>query len=443
MALLLAACSAADPEPPRPTARLVPEPTATAPPTRPVPPTEPARAAAPTPIAPETEAPTASGQLAPADVQPGYVSIGADGNPLVAGKAEFPFQRFMDLRFSAPPIWLVASAGADDHTLWLVVLEDGSRHLVRVFTDALVYELDPPPPSTAPPVLIASPGSDGLSGVVLPDGSRAVSPRLTPIPQLDSLAGSILPLPDTRVRADGNGRYLFLSDPTGDYAHGVLGDATEARGVALVDSDGRARRVVEIAPPAVIEGIGPLWVDWNGDGEREIIVTESDAAAGARLVLISEEGERLAEGPAIGQGGRWRHQLAVAPFGPAGERELAVVRTPHIGGVVEYYRWSDDRLEIVATLPGYSTHRIGSRNLEMAVAGDLDGDDRVELLVPTQGMDALAGLHRTSEGAEEEWRVVLPSRLNSNLAAVELSGGGIALGAGMEDGTLRLWLPLQ
>ena len=78
-------------------------------------------------------------------------------------------------------------------------------------------------------------------------------------------------------------------------------------------------------------------------------------------------------GPAIGRGNRWRHQIAVAPFGPNGERELVDVLTPHIGGVVEFYRMVGDRIEIVATVPGFTSHVIGSRNLDLALAADADG----------------------------------------------------------------------
>ncbi len=89
--------------------------------------------------------------------------------------------------------------------------------------------------------------------------------------------------------------------------------------------------------PLVLEGIAPIWADLDGDGVREILATLSDAIEGARVVVYAEDGSVIAEGPAVGQGNRWRHQIAVAPFGPQGELELAVVLTPHIGGVVEFY----------------------------------------------------------------------------------------------------------
>ena len=140
-----------------------------------------------------------------------------------------------------------------------------------------------------------------------------------------------------------------------------------------------------------MEGISPIWADLNGDGQREIIVTLSDSAQGAQVVVYSESGERLAAGPAVGRGNRWRHQLAVAPFGVNGEPELAEVLTPHIGGIAGFYRLDGDSLNLVAQHGGVTSHPIGSRNLDMGLAGDLDGDGRVELVVFNQQFTEITG----------------------------------------------------
>jgi hypothetical protein len=131
----------------------------------------------------------------------------------------------------------------------------------------------------------------------------------------------------------------------------------------------------------------------------------------------------------------------VAPFGPDGALELADVLTPHIGGVVEFYRLEGEKLRIVAQAPGFSSHALGSRNLDMAVAGDFDGNGQVELLVPNQALDQLGGVRRTADGGVVTWTVPVGGRVTTNLAAVTLPHGGLAVGVGREDGVLRLWLP--
>jgi hypothetical protein len=67
-------------------------------------------------------------------------------------------------------------------------------------------------------------------------------------------------------------------------------------------------------------------------------------------------------------------------------------------GVVEFYQWREDTLQIVARVPGYTSHVIGTRNLDMAAAGDFDGDGRFELLLPNQQRTTLGGIRRTEDG---------------------------------------------
>ncbi|MEA5388072.1 hypothetical protein VB779_14210 [Haloarculaceae archaeon H-GB11] len=114
----------------------------------------------------------------------------------------------------------------------------------------------------------------------------------------------------------------------------------------------------------------PLVADLDGDGEPEIVTTMADSENGARIAVYSPAGERIATGPVYGPG--WRHQLAVAPFGPDGATELAAVLRPHVTHTVEYYRLEDGELSVRATVIGVSSHTYGSRNLDEAVAAVLD-----------------------------------------------------------------------
>ena len=102
---------------------------------------------------------------------------------------------------------------------------------------------------------------------------------------------------------------------------------------------------------------------------------------------------------------RWRGFPLASPVGRSalrtiGEVEIVYVLTPHIGGIVEFYRLENDILKVVVKIPGFSSHKIGSRNLDMAVAGDFGGDGQVELLVPSQTLDEIGGIRRTLDGAE-------------------------------------------
>ena len=118
-----------------------------------------------------------------------------------------------------------------------------------------------------------------------------------------------------------------------------------------------------------------------------------------------------------------------------------MVRTPHIGGIVEFYRRRGQILDIATQLDVYSSHLPGSRNLDMGLAGDFDFDGELELLLPTEDFTRLGAVERTSFGAEAKWDVSIGGRLSTNIAAVQQTDGGLLVGVGHEGEVLRIWLP--
>ena len=94
----------------------------------------------------------------------------------------------------------------------------------------------------------------------------------------------------------------------------------------------------------------------------------------------------------------------------------------------------NDILKVVVKIPGFRSHKIGSRNLDMAVAGDFNGDGRAELLLPSQTPDETGGIRRTLDGAEVAWTLPIDGKVSTNIAAVTTGSGGLMLGAGREDG---------
>jgi hypothetical protein len=389
------------------------------------------------------------------DADPGvaYTFGRPNGNRLVGGRGRLPSVDPVDVPLDAEPVWLAGIAdppAGGRRSLWAAVLADGTVVGVRLGgadverVDVAVPDraatagrnaVGPPAFAPDPPRLLGVEGGSTLTHPVRV-GDALVGVAETGTVLVADLDGRVRrrhgidALPDARPVTDGRVAAV-LSGATDRYGHGVLGDGTEASRVTLLrpaDVDA-APTHRETPGETVVEGIAPIL--WGG----EALVTLSDADAGARLALLTADGP--VSGPAIGAGFRWRHQLAVAPFGPDGGLEAAAVKTPHIGGVAEFYRHRGDRLELVATLSGYSTHAIGSRNLDTALAGDLDGDGRTELLVPTDAGDGLAGLRRTEDGATEGWRVDLPSPPATNLAGVAVDGA-TAVGVGLPD-RLRFW----
>jgi hypothetical protein len=383
----------------------------------------------------------------------------ANGNRLVEGQGRILDAVPINIELGGEIQWLVGLPYGNG-SLWTAALVDGTIESYTV-QDGKVQPFDigrGSLPAGMPPMIIAregdiylntppSPETSDLTHPVSPDpasgrlvfitikGDLVLWEQGTEIDRLDVNA-----LPDARLIMDEKERLIFLSYPTNRYDHGVLGDSLEAASITLVETDPVLKIInrIEIPNPAVIEGIAPIWADLNGDGEREILVTISDYDSGARLVLYSEEGLVLAEGPPAGQVYRWRHQLAVAPLGPDGQKLIIDVLRPHLDATLEFFSWEGDRLVLKGELPGYSSHGIGSRNLDMALVGDLDGNGDLEVVAPGLGQEILHGIAILDGTAEILWTVPLGGRLTSNLVGVTLGDGSLLLGAGVGE-TILIW----
>ena len=382
-----------------------------------------------------------------------------DGNRIVTGIGNIPALTPQDIPLEGTPAWVMA-VPMDDELLWAAVLEDGRTQAFLVSDgQAEPYPITPSQlPAGMPPLLRLK---DGIANFVVPNDN--FSPQTHPVFINDredlafidesgnlkiQRAGEVTTLPvnaqlDARILVDENGRLLLHTDPTDDYGHGIMGDKLEAGSLTLIATQPEPEiiRKIPINDGYVLEGIAPIWVDLNEDGEREIVVTRSNADSGAQIVVLDELGNLIAAGPAIGRGGRWRHQLSAGPFGPNGELELVDVLTPHIGGPTEFYQWKNDELVVVTSASGYTSHVIGSRNLDMTAAGQFDESERLTILLPNQARTDLGGIQHGTDGAQMVWTLPLTGQLVTNIAAAPLADGRLAVGVGQDNNILRIWQP--
>jgi len=382
-----------------------------------------------------------------------YTHPQPSGNRRLAGRGDIRAAEPVEFSPDGRPQWLVARPG-ETGSRWTVAtadgavtdwhVADGTATRARSFgglpagTQPVIRRgpsgtdlLDPPDGLAARASPIVSPRRDGRASKLLyvaERGTLVVAGQETTRLAIDAI-------PDGRLAAVGDGRYACFGDRTDRYRHGALGDSVEGETLYVVDADDAevvARATLDA--PVVFEGIQPLVADLDGDGDPEIVTTVADEHDGARIAVFSPDGRRIATGPVYGPG--WRHQLAVAPFGPDGRPELAVVRKPHVDRVAEFYRLNDGALDVVATAEGVSSHTYGSRILSGAVAGQFAGA-ATELLVPTAEREALAAVRRASGSASVAWRLPLNGTLASNVTGVSLDGG-VAVGAAT-DQTVSVW----
>lgn len=182
----------------------------------------------------------------------------------------------------------------------------------------------------------------------------------------------------------GRVREAYLIGPTERYRHGILGDAVEASGFRALTAGGRTMEFRLPADSVFEDRRVRLW-DIDGDGAAEAVAIRSYLDRGAALAVYRMRGERvvpLAETPALGIPNRWLNPIGVADFDGDGRREVALVTTPHIGGTLKLYRLESGRLVEVYRRFGFSNHRIGSRELDLSVVLDFNGDGISDIVVP-------------------------------------------------------------
>lgn len=156
-------------------------------------------------------------------------------------------------------------------------------------------------------------------------------------------------------------RAASYADPTTRYDHGILGDAIEWGTLTLELSNGVIRRFI-LPHSLVFEDTAPRLADLDGDGTPEVIVVESSLTQGARLAVYGPGG-RITATDHIGRKNRWLAPVGAADFTGDGRLEIAIVVTPHLAGVVQLLAYRDEILAVIASLDGFTNHRIGDTDI--------------------------------------------------------------------------------
>ncbi len=271
---------------------------------------------------------------------------------------------------------------------------------------------------------------DGNWFEITPDGLIAAAPPAT----ADSPSDAVT---DSAVTAAGATR-AWLSGATQRYAHGILGDATEA--AALTMQHGDAQPVSFVLPPdSVFEDLRVRLVDLNDDGAVEAVVVRSYVNAGSALAVFSLfDGQvgLLDETPPIGRSSRWLNPAGAADFDGDGAIEVAYVETPHIGGTLRYFQLTAEGLVQDFAAPGFSNHAIGSREQGLAAVVDWNRDGVVDLAVPDAQRRSLRVVTIAGGEGAQLASIANPAAIATAIFPLPESFGPANLVYGLEDGSL-------
>ena len=224
-------------------------------------------------------------------------------------------------------------------------------------------------------------------------------------------------LPDGVVSAGSNDvAEAWLTHPTTRYAHGILGDAIEAGGLMVKMTDGRFFQHV-LPDGFVFEDRRARPVDLDGDGRDEIVVVLTSVNEGAALAVYGVENGKLqlrAKTPHIGRSNRWLNPAEFADLDGDGTIEITAVWTPHLGRVLQAWRYIDGKLRQVARITGYSNHAIGSQVQDLTEIVTLS-DGRTALAIPTPGYDEIAFMVLQQGSFSEAYRIPAGGRITSQV----------------------------
>ena len=274
--------------------------------------------------------------------------------------------------------------------------------------------------------------------LTLPDGKLGLAPvppaETAPVPS-DIIPHAAIVPGALDIKA------VWLAGPTGRYDHGVLGDEIEAAALKVETEAGKVLSY-QLPPYSVFEALTPRLADLDGDGRDEIVVVRSSVGAGAAVAVLGIRGGKLdlvAESPAIGLAHRWLNPVGAGDFDGDGRKEIAVVQTPHIGGVLILYRIEGARLVEFAREAGYSTHAIGSTVLGMAAVLDLDDDGADDILLPDQSRNDLFGVGYGDGNFRLLWTVPNRERIVTSVVLADVDGNGVPdVLYALDDGSVRM-----
>lgn len=246
--------------------------------------------------------------------------------------------------------------------------------------------------------------------------------------------------------------------PTDRYPHGALGAMNSPFGFVsgieftrlfatkgILQAESATLPSFTLPKHQVFEDRVARDVDLDGFGTTEIVTIIADVSLGASVAVFGLRDNALkllAQTPYIGTPNRWLNIAGIDDFDGSGSASIALVRTPHIGGTLQFWRWSTasgkPRLTKTAELFGFSNHKYGDREQRLSAVEDFDNDGVSDLALPSANRRSLKLVRlsgMTDPQIEIMAEVPLPSPIDKAIG-VTRDGDDVVLTVGLEDGSV-------
>ncbi len=269
------------------------------------------------------------------------------------------------------------------------------------------------------------------------DGDKPVFTFIDALPKPERPPGA---LPDGHIATGAHDiKRVWLAEPTPRYDHGVLGDKIEAGSLVIEPRDG-APQTVRLKPDAVFEDLRPRIADLDGDGHDEIVVVKSYLKRGSALAVIAARKGHysiVAETQPLGAPHRWFDPVGIADFNGDGKMDIALVRQPHVVGMLELWTWNDGKLQKTDEIGDASNHIAGTRAIDMSAVADFNGDGIADIAIPSLDRKRLR-LVSFAPKAHEFAVLALPAAATTDIAVVSKKDNAPAIALGLANGRLAL-----
>lgn len=223
-----------------------------------------------------------------------------------------------------------------------------------------------------------------------------------------------------------NIKHAWLYKQTLDYDHEILGDNIESRAIAIQLNDD-TKLTYELDNKHVFEDLKVRLYDINADGKDEIFVITTHLEKGASLAMFEASEENIrktASTPYLNRTYRWLNVVGFSDFNGNRKQNIALIKTPHIGGYLTIYEYENNKFKEIYTRYGFTNHYIGSRELDMSAVADLNDDKTDEMILVDMKAQNIKIISFKNGKYKELKTIKNDSKINSAILVKDLDNDG-------------------